>query len=90
MLQYLGIPLLVPPIGTLYFTEFMHVIQYFATFAVIILAAVIFGTALLSRLDKSYSKTFMSALLFLIVIVVIHWYIFDNFGIPLIFPPNLW
>jgi hypothetical protein len=90
MLENLGIPLLVPPIGTPYFTDFMHIIQYLATFAVVILGAVIFVTALLSRLDHLYGHAFMSALLFLIVIVIIHYYINDNFGVPLIFPPNMW
>jgi small basic protein len=90
LLQNLGIPLLVPPVGSPYFTEFMHVIQYLVTLAVVILGGVIFGTALLSRFDRFYSHAFMSALMFLIVLVGIHYYIFDSFGIPLIFPPNLW
>jgi len=89
-IQYLGISLLVPPIGTPYFTDFMHVIQYLASIAVVLLAIVIFATALLSKLDRYYSHTLMSALLFLFVIVGLHFYIYNIFGILLIFPPNLW
>ena len=90
LLDNFGIPLLVPPIGTIYFTEFMHIIQYIATFAVVILGATIFITALLSKLDHFYGHAFTSALLFLIVIIILHYYINDNFGVPLIFPPTLW
>jgi hypothetical protein len=90
MLSNFGIPLLVPPINTPYFTDFMHVIQYLATFAVVILLAVILVMALLSRLDHSYGHAFTSALIFLIVILIIHFYIYNEFGIKIIFPPNLW
>jgi len=89
-IKYLGISLLVPPIGTPYFTDFMHVIQYLASIAVVLLAIVIFATALLSKLDRYYSHTLMSAVLFLFVIVGLHFYIYNNFGILIIFPPNLW
>ncbi len=90
LLDNFGIPLLVPPIGTIYFTEFMHIIQYLATFSVIILGALIFATALLSKLDGSYGHAFTSAVMFLIVLIIIHYYINDSFGVPIIFPPNLW
>ena len=90
MLETFGIPLIVPPIGTLYFTEFMHVMQFIASIAILLLCGIIFGTAVLSKLDHFYGRTFMSAFLCLIVLVVIHFYIADNFGVLLIFPPNLW
>ena len=90
ILDNLGIPLLVPPIGTIYFTEFMHIIQYLASFAVIILGAVIFVAAFLSKLDHSYGKLFTSALMFLVVLIIIHMYVRDEFGVLIIFPPNLW
>ena len=89
-LQNFGITILVPPIGTPYFTEFMHVIQYLVTIAVVILVIVIFATALLSRLDRYYTSALRSAVIFLIVLICLHYYIYDNFGISLIFPPNLW
>jgi len=90
MLDSFGIPLIVPPVNTLYFTEFMHVMQYIASVAIIILCAIIFLTAVLSKIDHFYGRTFMSAFLCLIVLLVIHFYIEDMFGIRLIFPPNLW
>jgi hypothetical protein len=90
LLDNFGIPLLIPPIGTIYFTDFMHIIQYLASFAVIILGALIFATAFLSKLEGSYGHVFVSALMFLIVLIIIHTYINDEFGIPIIFPPNLW
>jgi hypothetical protein len=90
MLDNLGIPLIVPPVNTPYFTEFMHIMQYIASIAILLLCAIIFITAVLSKLDKFYGRTFMSAFLCLIILVVIHYYIEENFGVLLIFPPNLW
>ncbi len=90
MLDNLGIPLIVPPIGTIYFTEFIHVMQYIASIAVVVLLACIFLLALLSRFDRRYQHQFVSAFLMLVVIGMLHVYILDNFGIPLIYPPNLW
>ncbi|MHA1130355.1 MAG: hypothetical protein ACTSQI_15145 [Candidatus Helarchaeota archaeon] len=85
-----GITLLVPPIGTPYFNEFMHVVQYISSIMVVILAAFTFLMAVLSRVDHWYQHGFVSGFAYLILLGLIHWYILDNFGIPLIFPPTLW
>lgn len=90
MVENLGIPLILPPVGTPYFTEFMHIMQYLASVAVIILGAFLSVMMVLKYIDRYYSRSFMNALLFLIVIVVIHIYLEDTFGVKLIFPPNLW
>ncbi|MHA1649414.1 MAG: hypothetical protein ACTSYB_04390 [Candidatus Helarchaeota archaeon] len=89
-LDWLKIPLIVPPLDTPYFLEFMHVLQYIASLMVVILVAVIFIFAVLRQLDYYYKHAFVSAFIYLIIILTIHWYLEENFGILLIFPPNLW
>lgn len=59
-----GITLLVPPVGTPFFTEFMHIIQFFASIAVVLLFAFVCITALLKNFAKEYGKYMVSALLF--------------------------
>ncbi len=90
LVENFGITLLVPPINTLYFTEFIHVIQYLASITVVILAAIVFLMAALSRVDNWYQHGFVSGVAYLILLGIIHWYVLDNFGIPIIFPPTLW
>ena len=90
LLETYGIPLLVPPVGTPYFTEFIHVMQYVASVAVVILGALVFVTAALTRIDPGFQKGVVSTLSVLVILLVIDYYIQDNFGIKLIFPPNLW
>ncbi|MFX1293374.1 MAG: hypothetical protein ACFFD2_00750 [Promethearchaeota archaeon] len=90
LLDLTGIPLLVPPVKTIYFTEFMHILQYIASFAVLILGVIIFTMAALSRLDKGYQHYLISGVISLIILLLIHYYLFESFGIQLIFPPTLW
>jgi hypothetical protein len=90
LLEHTGITLLVPPVDTPYFTAFIHVIQYLASISVVVLAAATFLMAVLSRLDKAYHHGFVNGVIYLIILAVIHWYVFDNFGIQIIFPPTLW
>jgi len=85
-----GITLIVPPINTPFFTEFMHVIQFLATIAVVLLGAIIFILALLKNLSSEYGKQMVSAIIFLIILISIHSVLVSEFGVPLIFPPNLW
>ena len=87
---YFGIPLLVPPIQTEYFTTFIHVIQYVVTIAFVFLCVAIFIFALLSRLDRSYGHAFMSATIAWAILIGIAFYISDEFGVQLIFPPTMW
>jgi hypothetical protein len=87
---YFGIPLLVPPIETEYFTLFIHVIQYVVTIAFVFLCVAIFIFALISRVDRSYSHAFMSACVAFAILIGIHFYIADQFGVSLIFPPTMW
>ena len=90
LLETFGIPVLLPPVDTLFFTEFMHVIQYIASFSLVIVTAFIFVMVALSRADKSYNHSVVSALIYLGLLIIIHFYVEDNFGIKIIFPPNLW
>jgi len=85
-----GIPLILPPVNTAFFITFMHVIQYFASIAVILLCAFLFIMAVLKNLDGKYGQHMVSALLFLIILICLHTYVLDEFGVPIIFPPNLW
>ncbi len=91
LLGEVGIPLIVPPVDTIYFTEFMHIIQYIVTITVVVVGAYIFGAAALKLVDEyQFGKAFMSGLFYLILMLFIHGYFEQNFGIKLIFPPNLW
>lgn len=85
-----GITLLVPPIGTPYFMDFIRVIQFLASVAVVLLATFIFVAAALKNLAKEYGKHLMSALIFLGILILLHNYVLEETGVPLIFPPNLW
>jgi len=85
-----GITLLVPPVNTIYFTEFMRIIQYIASVSIVLVATYVFVAAALSRADKRYSQGVVSGMIYLAILVIIHLYILENFGIKIIFPPNLW
>lgn len=88
--NYLGIPILVPPIGTPYFEEFLHVVQFIMTLAVLLLFGFFAIMALLKQLSSEFGKHAFSALIFLIFLVGLHVYISAEFGVPLIFPPGMW
>ena len=90
MVTYLGIPLLVPPLGTPYFVDFMHVIQYIMTLAVILLFAFCAIVILLKQLSSEFGKHAFSGLIFLFFLIGLHIYIQAEFGVPLIFPPTMW
>lgn len=90
LLENFGIPVLVPPVGTPYFTEFMHVIQYIASISVIAIGAIIFITAALSKVDGFYGKFTVSGIIYLGILLLIHMYVEQETGIKIIFPPNLW
>jgi uncharacterized membrane protein YhfC len=85
-----NIPLLVPPLGTPFFVQFMQVIQYLVTIAVLLLVGFIFIVIGLKMLDKRFETYLMSALMFLGVLIFLHFYILGAFGVPLIFPPAMW
>ena len=86
-----GIPLIVPPVDTVYFTEFMHVIQYIASISVLILGGYVFACGALKLVDNhQFGRAFMGGIFALGIIIILHGYLLDNFGILLIFPPNLW
>ncbi|MHA1266176.1 MAG: hypothetical protein ACTSRS_13165 [Candidatus Helarchaeota archaeon] len=85
-----GIYILLPPVNTLYFTEFMHVIQYLASVGVIVLGTFFCLFGVLRFFDKSYGKACMSCLTWLIILFIIHYYIHDEFGVLIILPPTLW
>ena len=87
---YFGIPLVVPPMGTPYFAEFMHIIQYVVTIAFVFLLIALFILGIVSRLDHFYSHPFMSACIAFVILVGLHFYVADQFGVMLIFPPTLW
>jgi hypothetical protein len=88
--EALGIPIIVPPVESGFFLVFMRVIQYFASIAVILLCAILFIAAVLKNFDGKYGQYLVSALLFLIILIGLHMYILDEFGVAIIFPPNLW
>jgi len=90
LLAEVHIPLLVPPIGTLYFTEFLRIIQYLASITILLLGAYIFLCAAIRQIDAGYGKRFMTGIAFLILLLVVHQYVLDEFGIPIIFPPTMW
>lgn len=90
MIDTFGIPLILPPMNTPYFVEFMHIIQFIATIAVLILGAYIFAVATLKNIDRYYGRQMVSAVLCLIILIAIHMYLYDAFGIQLIFPPDMW
>ena len=52
LLGEVGIPLIVPPVDTIYFTEFIHVIQYIVTITVVVAAAYVFAAAALKLIDE--------------------------------------
>lgn len=85
-----GITLLMPPIETPYFIEFIRVIQFLASVAVVLLAAFIFAAAALKNIAKEYGKHAVSALIFLVILIFLHNWVLEQTGVPLIFPPNLW
>ena len=90
MVTYFGIPLLVPPLGTPYFIDFMHVIQYITTITVLLLACFFFIVVLLKQFSSEFGKHAFSALIFLFLLIGLHTYVLAEFGVPLVFPPNLW
>ena len=90
MLETFQIPLIVPPLETPYFTDFFRPIQGIASISLIVLLCAIFTLAPLSRVDSYYGRSLVSAIICLIVMIVIHFWLEENFDILLIFPPNLW
>ncbi len=89
-LDNFGIPILVPPLGTPYFIDFMHIMQYIASVSIVLLLAAIFIFAILGRFDYFYQRQFSGAFIYFVILIVLHFYLEDTFGIKLIFPPNLW
>lgn len=89
-LEAFGISLLVPPNQTYYFVEFMHFIQYIASISVVIIGTILFLAVVIGKFDGAYNKVAMSALVALILLGIIHWYVEDTFGVLIIFPPTLW
>ncbi len=88
--QAFHMPILVPPIGSPFFTEFMHVIQFLASMAVVFLFGFLCIVMVLKNVAGEYGKHVMSALIFLAILFFLHQFIVGQFGIPLIFPPTLW
>jgi len=86
--EFLQVPFLVPPFGTLYFNEFVSIIQYVTHFAVILLFGIIAGRVLLRVLDKQYGKLQVSSFLFLFILLVLNFWTSREFAIPLIYIPN--
>ena len=84
----LQIPRLVPPTGTLYFSEFISIIQYITSFAVILLFGIIAGRALLRILDNQYGKLLVSSFLFLFILLGLNYWMSREFTIPLIYLPD--
>ena len=85
-----GISLIVPPLNTPFFTEFMHVIQFLATIALVVLCAIIFIFAAVKNLIREYGHLVVTAIIFLVILVCIHFVLVSEFGVPLIFPPTRW
>lgn len=87
MKRFLQVPLLVPPTGTLYFNEFICIIQYLTSFAVILLFGIIAGRTLLWLLDNHYGKLLVSSFLFLFILLGLNYWMSREFAIPLIYIP---
>ncbi len=87
MKRFLLVPLLVPPTGTLYFNEFICIIQYISSFAVILLFGIIAGRTLLWILDNHYRKLLVSSFLFLFILLGLNYWMSKEFAIPLIYIP---
>jgi hypothetical protein len=86
--EFLQVPLLVPPTGTLYFNEFICIVQYITSFAAVLLFGIIAGRALLLVLDKHYGKLLISSVLFLFILLGLNYCMFREFAIPLIYLPD--
>lgn len=88
MKEFLQLPLLVPPMDTPYFNEFICIIQYIMSFAVILLFGIIAGRALLRILDNHYGKLLVSSFLFLFILLGLNYWTSREFAIPLIYIPD--